>query len=96
MFLDLFNLSSFLLPRSYIPPLTREMKSQLRVIEEQEDAEEKDCEKSSKMTSVSSPSSFLSSHSPCPLENGEEKVFSDSDLDKSLENSMERSCEASM
>lgn len=96
VFLDLFNLSTFLIPRNYIPPLTRQMKSQLRVIEDQETVEEKGCEKSSKITSVSSTSAFVSSRSPCPLENGEEKVFSDSDLDKSLENSMERSCEASM
>lgn len=29
MFLDLFNLSTFLIPRGYIPPLTRHMKTKL-------------------------------------------------------------------
>ncbi|XP_067000328.2 tryptophan 2,3-dioxygenase [Anabrus simplex] len=31
VFLDLFNLSTFLIPRGYIPPLTRHMKSKLSV-----------------------------------------------------------------
>lgn len=31
VFLDLFNLSTFLIPRAYIPPLTRHMKSKLSV-----------------------------------------------------------------
>lgn len=31
MFLDLFNLSTFLIPRGYIPPLTSHMKSKLSI-----------------------------------------------------------------
>lgn len=31
VFLDLFNLSTFLIPRHMIPPLTKEMKSMLSV-----------------------------------------------------------------
>lgn len=32
VFLDLFNLSTFLIPRDYIPPLTRRMKRRLSMI----------------------------------------------------------------
>ena len=32
MFLDLFNLSTFLIPRQYIPPLTRNMKRTLSTV----------------------------------------------------------------
>ncbi|KAK7080447.1 Tdo2p [Halocaridina rubra] len=98
VFLDLFNLSTFLLPRDCIPPLTRQMKSRLSIMEESNNAGDDDEDKKipPKAASAPSPTSSVSSNSPCPPENGEEKVTSDSDLEKSLENSIERSCEASM
>lgn len=33
VFLDLFNLSTFLIPREYIPPLNKDMKSKLGNVE---------------------------------------------------------------
>lgn len=99
VFLDLFNLSTFLLPRNCIPPLTRQMKSRLSIMEEHssvqndDNTEEQPNIKLSKEATAPSPTSSVSSSSPYP---GEEKVTSDSDLEKSLENSIERSCEASM
>ncbi|KAG7173017.1 Tryptophan 2-3-dioxygenase-like, partial [Homarus americanus] len=96
VFLDLFNLSTFLLPRNSVPPLTRQMKYRLSIMEDLDHGKVEMKEVSKLRTHDSSSVTFVSSDSPCPLDNGEEKVFSDSDLDKSLENSMERSCEASM
>lgn len=34
VFLDLFNLSTFILPRKHIPPLSRQMKSRLSIRED--------------------------------------------------------------
>ena len=34
VFLDLFNLSTFILPRKYIPPLSRHMKTRLSIRED--------------------------------------------------------------
>lgn len=34
VFLDLFNLSTFILPRKHIPPLSRKMKSRLSIRED--------------------------------------------------------------
>ncbi|XP_047003214.1 tryptophan 2,3-dioxygenase [Schistocerca americana] len=42
VFLDLFNLSTFLIPRAYIPPLTRHMKSKLSVSLERQQHEKED------------------------------------------------------
>jgi len=42
VFLDLFNLSNFLIPRKYMPPLTRRMKLRLSVMEERPTAEGED------------------------------------------------------
>jgi tryptophan 2,3-dioxygenase len=42
VFLDLFNLSNFLIPRKYMPPLTRRMKLRLSVMEERPNAEGED------------------------------------------------------
>lgn len=93
VFIDLFNLSTFLLPRNSVPPLDRKMKSRLSTME----APDFDERRGKVIRSPSrSTSEFMTSDSPCPLDNGEEKVFSDSDLEKSLEESIERSCEASM
>lgn len=33
VFLDLFNLSTFIIPRSYVPPLTQQMKYRLSLVE---------------------------------------------------------------
>ncbi|XP_045124944.1 tryptophan 2,3-dioxygenase-like [Portunus trituberculatus] len=97
VFIDLFNLSSFLLPRNSVPPLDRQMKTRLSTMEEPEMEERRGKILSRPFSSSSSSSpGFISSESPCPLENNEEKMFSDSDLEKSLEESIERSCEASM
>lgn len=40
VFIDLFNLSTFLIPREYIPPLSRSMKLRLSVMDEREVAHE--------------------------------------------------------
>ena len=49
VFLDLFNLSTFLIPRGYIPPLTKDMKTKLAMtrdtISNWEDTEESDGDK---------------------------------------------------
>ncbi|XP_049790932.1 tryptophan 2,3-dioxygenase [Schistocerca nitens] len=42
VFLDLFNLSTFLIPRAYIPPLTRHMKSKLSVSLDRQQHEKED------------------------------------------------------
>lgn len=94
VFIDLFNLSTFLLPRNCIPPLTRQMKNRLSIMEE--DQKEDESKVSSSALHSTAKASIPPSDSPCPRENGEEKASSESDLEKSLENSMERSCEASM
>lgn len=94
VFIDLFNLSTFLLPRNCIPPLTRQMKNRLSIMEEEQKEEESKVTSSALHSTAKAP--IPPSDSPCPRENGEEKASSDSDLEKSLENSMERSCEASM
>ncbi|XP_064087527.1 tryptophan 2,3-dioxygenase-like [Macrobrachium nipponense] len=102
VFLDLFNLSTFLLPRNCIPPLTRQMKSRLSTMEETSSlvvttTKPKEGQQRPDEGVSPSPTNFVSADSPCSMENGEEKhTTSDSDLEKSLENSMERSCEASM
>ncbi|XP_063846378.1 LOW QUALITY PROTEIN: tryptophan 2,3-dioxygenase-like [Scylla paramamosain] len=93
VFIDLFNLSTFLLPRNSVPPLDRQMKTRLSTMEEPEMEERRG---KVVRSSAFSASGFVSSESPCPLDNSEEKMFSDSDLEKSLEESIERSCEASM
>jgi hypothetical protein len=45
IFIDLFNLASFLIPREFIPKLTREMRLRLSTasIEGTSDEEEKEC-----------------------------------------------------
>lgn len=92
VFIDLFNLSTFLLPRNCVPPLDRKMKSRLSTMEEP-DEERRGKVIRSRPISITG---FVSTGSPCPLDSNEEKMFSDSDLEKSLEESIERSCEASM
>lgn len=100
VFLDLFNLSTFLLPRNSVPPLTRKMKYRLSTMEDGEKTmpemgKDRDDSTTSKAAQNASKSSaFVSSDSPCLTENGKE-VLSDSELEKSLETSMERLCKAS-
>lgn len=40
VFIDLFNLSTFLIPRDYIPPLSRQMKMRLSIMDERENIHE--------------------------------------------------------
>lgn len=98
VFLDLFNLSTFLLPRNSVPPLTRQMKCRLSIMDDTEQAKDhNDLPKDSSKLPPTAPSSALTaSHFPCTPDAADDKISSDSDLDKSLENSIERSCEASM
>ncbi|XP_076067447.1 tryptophan 2,3-dioxygenase vermilion [Oratosquilla oratoria] len=98
VFLDLFNLSTFLIPRDAIPPLTHQMKSLLRIQEKGESEHQgkiiRQCP-SSPGKSVLSSSLDSSSSSPKKL-GGSSNGEVESESEKSLENSIERSCEASM
>lgn len=83
VFIDLFNLSTFLLPRNSVPPLDRQMKTRLSTMEEPDREERRGRVLRSRPRTDGG--GFLCSDSPCPQDSSEEKVFSDSDLEKSLD-----------
>ncbi|CAL4061243.1 unnamed protein product [Meganyctiphanes norvegica] len=77
VFLDLFNLSSFLINRSCIPSLTRNMKNRLSIMEEHRNGESKDDDDKN--------------GSDSELEKSSEQSSEASDLEKSIERSCEAS-----
>ena len=84
MFLDLFNLSTYLIPRDYIPPLSHKMKRSLSILQDDDSIQEYLKQMSLGNGSSSSPSVMpgLLSHHHEEDEGGEEgHETSDGDRD---------------
>ncbi|KAL4230055.1 tryptophan 2 [Mactra antiquata] len=78
VFLDLFNLSAFLLPRDYIPPLTSAMKRTLSILSHEQIAElDADFEQSQSSSDSDEPINDKNSGA----NNGQEAVRTDADTD---------------
>lgn len=50
VFLDLFNLSSFILPRKFIPKLSKDMKTRLSIRQDTNKSEDKDLDDSEEIS----------------------------------------------